>query len=92
MAPMSVSFTWYDEICKSGALYGHPVDFFSCQGQAFQRAAQRCQAEADAEFLARLALEFYQGQVGLRLYPCQDALVGGVGVAVSARRRGVWRR
>ena len=25
----------------------------------------------------RFGLELYQGQVGLRLYPCQDALVGG---------------
>ena len=31
----------------------------------------------DAEFLVRLALQFCQGQIGLCLYPGQDALVGG---------------
>ena len=52
--------------------------FFSRQPQAFQGATQGRQAEADAEFLACFGLQFYQGQIGLRLYPCQDALVGGV--------------
>ena len=53
------------------------MDFFSCQTQAFQITAQGCQAETDAEFLTRFALELCQGQVGLCLYPCQDALVSG---------------
>ena len=53
------------------------MDFFSRQPQAFQGATQGRQAEVDTEFLACSGLQFYQGQVGLRLYPCQDVLVGG---------------
>ena len=57
-------------------LFASPDGLFSCQTQAFQITAQGCQAETDAEFLARFALELCQGQVGLPV-SSQDVLVSG---------------